>query len=119
MPLLTVVEHFVAAAMNRAVTERLEDGTVAATVPACPGIVAFGADAHECATDLYARLEEWIKVSLKTGHLLPVIDGIDLNADAGQILATYHDDTAATRGSELYADENALEAAFNVRSKPA
>ncbi|MGD9894355.1 MAG: type II toxin-antitoxin system HicB family antitoxin [Dehalococcoidia bacterium] len=119
MPLLTVVEHYVAAAMKRAETEQLEDGTIAATVPGCPGIVAFGADSHECAIELYARLEEWVKVSLMARHPLPVIDGIDLNVEANQILATYDNGATSSEDNEFYIDEQALEAAFDRRRKPA
>jgi hypothetical protein len=116
--LLTIVEHFVMAAMKRAVPEQLEDGTIAATIPECPGVVAFGADRHECATELYARLEDWVKVSLAGGLGLPVIDGIDLNTEAGQILATYHAGDGSSIGDEFYASAEELEAAFEERSTP-
>ncbi|MGH2583835.1 MAG: type II toxin-antitoxin system HicB family antitoxin [Dehalococcoidia bacterium] len=115
--LLTIVEHYVMAAMKHAGSEQLEDGTIAATVPECPGVVAFGADHHECATELYARLEDWVKVSLAAGYKLPVIEGIDLNTEASQILATYHDGEGTTIGGEFYPDEAELEAAFEARSK--
>jgi hypothetical protein len=117
--LLTIVEHYITAAMNRAVPERLEDGTVAATVPECPGVIAFGADNHACATELYARLEDCVKVSLAAGQVLPVIDGIDLNTEAGQILAPYHDHEPVPSQWKFYADEDELEAAFEARSREA
>jgi hypothetical protein len=116
--LLTVVEDFVIAAMKRAVPELLNNGMIAATIAECPGVVAFGADNHECATELYARLEDWVKASLSSGFSLPVIDGIDLNAEAGRILATYHTGYGPAIGGEFYADAEELEAAFEERSKP-
>jgi predicted RNase H-like HicB family nuclease len=113
--LLTIVEDYAIAAMRRAVFELLDDGTIGATVPECPGVIAFGADRHECAVELYARLIDWVKVMLKGGHALPVLDGIDLNGEAGQILATYHDEEVTPIKGEFYADEVELERAFDER----
>lgn len=113
MPLLTIVEHYVTAAMERAVTEQLEDGTIVATVPGCPGVIAFGADAHECAAALYPRLIDWVKVNLAAGHALPVFAGIDLNTESGQILSTYHGEVASPLEGDFYEDGAALEAALD------
>lgn len=113
--LLTVVEDYAIAAMRRAVFEQLENGTIGTTVPECPGVIAFGADRHECAVELYARLVDWVKVMLKGGHALPVLDKIDLNAQAGQILATYHGEEVTPVAGEFYADEAAMERAFEER----
>lgn len=112
MQLLTIVEDYITAAMRHAEPQRLENGVLAATVPECFGIIAFGADAHECAVNLYARLEDWVRVSLAGGYRLPAIDGIDLNSDAARILATYHDGAAQAAGGEFFRDEDELEAAF-------
>ena len=73
MRLTTVVEDYVNAAIGNAEVAELESGTVGATVPGCPGIVASGADVHQCAEDLYHRLETWVLVSLARGNDLPVI----------------------------------------------
>lgn len=113
MPLLTVVEDYVIAAIRHAEFEQFANGMVGATVPGCPGIVAAGADIHECARDLYARLEEWIRVSLATGQDLPVIDGIDLNSESSKLLAGYHGGAASPAHGEFYADESEFEAALD------
>src|SRR5438105_4432242 len=89
MQLLTIVEAYVNAAMEHARVEEQPDGTIAAYVPECKGVLAFGADVHECAADLYQRLEDWVRVSLARGNPLPIIDGVDLNPEARRILATY------------------------------
>ena|SRR5688500_130651 len=115
--LLTIVEDYVMAAMRRAIFDQLEDGTIGATVPACPGVIAFGADRHECAVELYARLVDWVKVMLAGGHALPIIDEIDLNTEASQILATYHDGAATPIDGEFYANEAELKRAFDARRK--
>jgi hypothetical protein len=116
MPLLlTIVEDFAIAAMRRAHFEQLDDGTIGATVPECPGVIAFGADRHACAVELYARLIDWVRVMLAGGHPVPILDGIDLNAEAGQILATYHDAQATSITGEFYANEAEMERAFDAR----
>ena len=112
MQLLTIVEAYVNAAMKQARVEEQEDGTVAAYVPNCGGVLAFGEDVHDCATDLYRRLSDWVRVSLERGNLLPIIGGINLNSEAGLILATYrHGPTSDSKGDFLW-DEQELEEAF-------
>lgn len=86
----TIVEHYVFAAIRHAVVEADdEDGILCAYVPQAKGVIVYGADVHECAAELYARLEDWVESFLRQGHELPVIDGIDLNADASRLLTTY------------------------------
>jgi hypothetical protein len=114
-PLLTIVEYYATAAMRRALFEQLDDGTIGATVPECPGVIAFGADRHACAVELYARLIDWAKAMLAGGHVVPILDGIDLNAEASQILATYHDGQATPVTGEFYANEAEMERAFDAR----
>jgi hypothetical protein len=114
---ITIVEHYAYAALQRAIFEELEDGTVSAYIPECKGVLAFGADLHECAVDLYARLEDWVRVSLIHGDCLPVIGDVDINEEANQILATYHSslESESAQG-EFFEDEDQLEAAFEKRS---
>ena len=59
--------------------EQLEDGTYVGKIPNCQGVIAFGDTLSECQTQLRSTLEDWILVGLKLGHILPVIDGIELN----------------------------------------
>lgn len=117
MPLLTVVEDYIIAAMKRAEYEQLQEGVVGASVPGCPGVLAFGADIHACAAALYARLEDWVRVSLEQGQQLPVIDGIDLSSETGRILASYHGGHSSSVQGELYEDADELEAAFRKHMK--
>ncbi len=57
----------------------LEDDSFAGRIPACKGVIAFGATLRMCEDELRSTLEDWILVGLKLGHPLPVISGIDLN----------------------------------------
>jgi hypothetical protein len=113
MQLVTIVEDYVAAALRHAVVEQYDNGMLAATVPGS-GVVATGADPHECAADLYRRLEEWIYTALTQGWHVPVFDGIDLNADPERVLATYRAPRMEqTSHRQLFEDEQELEAEFD------
>jgi hypothetical protein len=92
--------------------EALENGMIGATVPDRFGVVAIGTDAPDRSANLYARLEDWIRVSLDHGHRLPVINGIDLNAGAARVLVTYHGGSPDSLSSEFLGDEAGLHAAF-------
>jgi hypothetical protein len=105
------------AAMEHAETEELEEGGVVATVPGLMGIVASGADVHDCAVDLYTRLEDWVRVVIEPGFELPVFGGIDLNAEASARRATYHRGPDASTGGEFFADEDEFLAALNSNGR--
>jgi predicted RNase H-like HicB family nuclease len=82
MPLVKyILSEYVEKAIAQAVYDRLEDGTFAGRIPSCKGVVAFGTTLHECKDELHSTLEDWILVGLKLGHLLPIIEGIDLNME--------------------------------------
>ncbi|MCX7871254.1 MAG: type II toxin-antitoxin system HicB family antitoxin [bacterium] len=72
---------YVRQAMEKAVYDKLEDGTFVGYIPICTGVVAFGSTLMECENNLRSTLEEWIWLGLKMKHKLPVIDGIDLNKE--------------------------------------
>ncbi len=83
MPLVNyyILSEYVEKAMAQAVYDKLEDGTFAGRIPSCKGVVAFGATLQDCKDELHSTLEDWILVGLKLGHLLPIIEGIDLNRE--------------------------------------
>lgn len=105
MPLSTIVDAYIRAAVKHAVIEHLEDGTVVATVPEAFGVVAFGAGQLECGADLYARLEDWVCVSRSKGFTVPPIDGIDLNSEDGQALTAYHQSVPVEAAGEVFENE--------------
>jgi predicted RNase H-like HicB family nuclease len=81
MALRYVLSDYLEQALAQAVYDKLEDGSFAGRIPACPGVVAFGSSLSECEHELRSTLEEWILLGLKLGHPLPVIGGIDLNRE--------------------------------------
>ena len=121
MPLLTIVEAWTLAALQTATGERLEDGTFVASVPGLEGVIATGADVHECLRSLYERLDDYVRVGLANGLRIPAIGGVDLNTDAARILATYHPTRIAAPAShrEFYADPAALRRGLGLPDQPA
>ncbi len=76
-----ILTDYVDRALDTAEYDKLDDGTFAGRVPACPGAIAFGTTLRACEAELRSVLEDWILVGLKLGHTLPIIDGIDLNQE--------------------------------------
>ena len=76
-----ILSDYIEHAMEQAEYDKLEDGTYGGSIPPCPGVLAFGSTLRECETELRSTLEDWILVGLKLGHTLPVVGGVDLNAE--------------------------------------
>jgi len=76
-----ILSEYVDRAMAQAVYDKLEDATFAGSIPACKGVLAFGATLRACEDELRSTLEDWILVGLKLRHKLPIIEGIDLNKE--------------------------------------
>ncbi|MGI8825136.1 MAG: hypothetical protein ACR2JC_05740 [Chloroflexota bacterium] len=89
-------------------------------MPELPGVIGYGADAHECARELYRLIEDTLRTWLADGYPVPVIDGIDLNSNKNRVLASYHPHIdRVDPGGEHYEDEVELERAFESRGKTA
>jgi predicted RNase H-like HicB family nuclease len=76
-----ILSEYLEQAMNQAAYDKLEDESFVGKIPACKGVIAFGESLRECEEELRSTLEDWILIGLKLGHLLPVIEGIDLNKE--------------------------------------
>lgn len=76
-----ILSDYIDRAMAQAEYDKLEDGSFAGRIASCKGVVAFGVTLKECEDELHLALEDWILVGLKLGHVLPVVDGIDLNQE--------------------------------------
>ena len=81
MPTKYILTEYVDQATAQAEYDKLEDGTFSGRIPACQGVVAFGATLRQCQDELRSTLEDWIFVGLKLGHSFPVMAGIDLNKE--------------------------------------
>jgi len=76
-----ILTDYVTQAMSTAVYDKLDDGTFVGRIPSCVGVIAFGATLKSCEAELRSTLEDWILLGLKLRHILPVINGIDLNKE--------------------------------------
>jgi len=74
-----MLTDYIRAAMRHAQYEMLEDGTFFGTIPGLAGLWANAASLEECRDELQGTLEDWILVGVRRGHILPMIDGINLN----------------------------------------
>lgn len=68
------------AAMHKAHYEILPEGEgFFGKIPGLQGVWANAPTLEACRTELREVLEEWLLLGLRQGHLLPSMDGIDLN----------------------------------------
>ena len=74
-----MIREYIAAAVENAQFELMENGRYFATIPACKGCWVEGATIEECRAELPEALESWLLLGLQFRHTLPVIGGIDLN----------------------------------------
>jgi predicted RNase H-like HicB family nuclease len=79
-----ILSDYIDQALAHAVYDKLEDGTFAGRIPACPGVIAFADTLRRCEVELRSTLEDWLLVGLKMGHTLPVIENINLNREPGR-----------------------------------
>jgi len=77
-----MLTSYIRAAMRRARYEILPDGTYYGSIPDLPGVWASAATLEACRDELQEVLEDWVLLSVRLGHSLPVLDGIDLNVKA-------------------------------------
>ena len=77
-----MITDYIQAAMKHARYEMLEEGEgFYGAIAETPGVWARAATLEGCREELQSVLEDWILVGLRLGDRLPVIDGIDLNAN--------------------------------------
>jgi predicted RNase H-like HicB family nuclease len=75
-----VLTAYINAAMRRAHYKILPDGEgYFGSIEGLQGVWANADTLEACREELREVLEEWIVLGLKRGHVLPVMDGIELN----------------------------------------
>lgn len=73
-----MLSEYTRSARRRATYEILSDSTFYGKIPGLQGVYANAGALEACCEQLQEILEGWIVLSLRLGHSLPVIDGIDL-----------------------------------------
>lgn len=76
-----ILTEYLDQALAQAEYDKLDDGSFAGRIPACKGVIAFGAGLRACEDELRSTLEDWVLLGLKLKHPLPEINGIDLNQE--------------------------------------
>lgn len=74
-----MLTDYIQAAMRCAKYEILpDDGTYYGSIPGFQGVFANAESLEECRAQLQEVLEDWIVLGLRLGHVLPVVDGMQL-----------------------------------------
>ena len=73
-----MLTSYIRSAMRRASYEILSDGTFYGEIPGFPGVWANMPTLEGCREELREVLEGWIVLGLQMGHILPMVDGIEL-----------------------------------------
>ena len=74
-----MLTDYIQAAMRRATYEILpDDNSFYGSIPGFQGVWANTSTLEACRVELREVLEDWITFGLRLGHLLPVVDGIEL-----------------------------------------
>ncbi len=82
-----MLDRYAKAAMARAQTKQLDDGTWFAEVPGLTGLWGCGVSREASLADLASAIEDWVTTSLRHGQSLPVLDGVGLtDRDVAQCL---------------------------------
>lgn len=74
-----MLTDYIREAMRLAHYELMENGRFFATIPGLKGLWAEDATLEACREELQSTLEDWILLSFRFGHEIPVIARIDLN----------------------------------------
>ena len=74
-----MILKYIAKALERAQFERLEDGSICATVPGLRGVIALGPDRRVCRKQLTEVIEEWVLVRVSQGLSIPKLDGVGVH----------------------------------------
>jgi predicted RNase H-like HicB family nuclease len=75
-----MLTEYINKAMEKAVYDKLDDGSFSGRIPQCPGVVAFAKTLYKCEEQLRTSLEGWLIVKIRHGDDLPVFNKINLNA---------------------------------------
>jgi len=73
---LPVIREYITRGLERARYERLEDGSICATVQELRGVIALGSDRRSCRRELAEVLEAWVLVRVSRGLSVPELGGV-------------------------------------------
>ena len=71
--------EYIRAVMRKAVYKILEDGSYFGEIQGFKGVWADASNLEDCRENLQSTLEDWLLLSVRLDHALPILDGIDIN----------------------------------------
>lgn len=74
-----ILSDYLENALAQAEYDKLQDRKFFRRIPPCKGVVVFASTLRNCEEELRSVLEDWVLAGLKLGHILPVLDIIELN----------------------------------------
>lgn len=76
-----ILSEYLDQAMAQAEYDKLEDASFCGRIASCRGVIAFGSTLRGCEEELRSTLEDWLLLGLQLGHVLPRVNGINLNRE--------------------------------------
>jgi predicted RNase H-like HicB family nuclease len=76
-----MLSEYIRSSMRTAKYEILSDGAFYGEIPGFQGVYSSAATLEECREQLQEVLEGWIVLGLRLGHIMPIVDGIDLASE--------------------------------------
>ena len=73
-----MLTNYIHAALRQAKYEIIENGQYYGEIPTFDGVWATAGTLEDCREELRESLEDWLVLGLRMGHMLPVVDGINL-----------------------------------------
>jgi len=74
-----MLTEYIQSALCKAHYEIMENGRYWGEIPGLQGVWADAETLEQCRETLREVLEDWLIVGLRHGHVIPVLEGIDLN----------------------------------------
>jgi predicted RNase H-like HicB family nuclease len=71
--------EYIRVAMRQAVYKILEDGSYFGEIQGFKGVWADASNLEDCRENLQSTLEDWLLLSVRLDHAMPILDGIDIN----------------------------------------
>jgi len=71
--------EYIRVVMRKAVYKILEDGSYFGEIQGFKGVWADASNLEDCRENLQSTLEDWLLLSVRLDHAMPILDGIDIN----------------------------------------
>ena len=73
-----MISEYMQATLQRATFRQIDDGSYVGEIPGFDGVWSNAPTIDEARVELLEVLEGWIILGLRLGHILPIVDGMNL-----------------------------------------